>query len=89
MTYVLRERVKNRYYCKDHYNVIEFDTIDEAREFLNNFANFAMTYGIGMAMQGGIAADLGIIQQIIQSTTIDEKPNCNTIEFINWKEVQR
>ena len=89
MSYVLREQAQNRYYCKDHYKVIEFDTMNEARDFLNNFANFAMAYGIGMAMRGGIASDISEIQQVIQSTIIEEKPNCNTMESINWKEVQK
>lgn len=88
MSYVLREQVKNRYYCKDHNKVIEFDTMDEARNFLNNFSNFAMTYGIGLSMRGGIAADLGEIQQVLQSTIIELKPNCNTMEYVNYKTIK-
>ena len=85
MTYVLRERAKNRYYCKDHTKIIEFDTIDEARDFLNQFTNIAMTMAMGQIMRG----DPGLInevQQVCQSTTIDEKPTCNC-EFINFKDI--
>ena len=86
MTYVLRERVNNRYYCKDHNKIIEFDTIDEAREFLNGFFNYSMAEGMNYAMHGNPAI-IGEIQQVIQSTTIDEKPECNC-EFINFKKVK-
>lgn len=86
MTYVLRERVYNRYYCKDHNKIIEFDAIDEARDFLNQFTNIAITMAMGQAMMG----DPGLInevQQVCQSTTIDEKPICNC-EFINYKNIK-
>jgi hypothetical protein len=88
MSYVLRERVKNRYYCKDHDTVIEFDTIEEARDFLANFSNYAIMHGMGMSMMGGFA-DMGSVQQVVQSTTIDEKPECETMKFINWKDVKK
>ena len=85
MTYVLREQVNNRYYCKDHNKIIEFDTIDEARLFLNNFANFAMAMGMSTIMQNpGVMND---IQQVCQSTTIDEKPACDC-EFVNYKKIK-
>lgn len=87
MTYVLREQVYNRYYCKDHNKIIEFDTINEARNFLNQFTNIAMTMAMGQVMTG----DPGLIsevQQVCQSTTIEETPICNC-KFINYKTIQR
>ena len=84
MTYILREQVKNRYYCKDHNKIIEFDTIDEARDFLNHFSQIALAMGMQTMLTGG--ADLGEIQQVCQSTIIEEKPKCNC-EFINFKDI--
>lgn len=86
MTYVLRERVKNRYYCKDHNKIIEFDTLDEARNFLTQFEQIAMAIAMGQMMANpGILQE---VQQVCQSTTIDEKPICNC-EFVNYKILKR
>ena len=86
MTYVLRERVKNRYYCKDHNKIIEFDTLDEARNFLTQFEQIAMTIAMGQIMMNpGILQE---VQQVCQSTTIDKKPPCNC-EFVNYKTLKR
>ena len=86
MTYVLRERVNNRYYCKDHNKIIEFDTLDEARNFLTQFEQIAMAIAMGqMMMNPGILQE---VQQVCQSTTIDEKPICNC-EFVNYKNLKR
>lgn len=87
MTYVLRERVNNRYYCKDHNKIIEFDTIDEARNFLAQFSQVAMTMAMSQIMMGNSGL-INEVQQVCQSTTIDEKPNCNC-EFINYKDIVR
>lgn len=86
MTYVLRERVNNQYYCKDHNKIIEFDTIDEARNFLNQFTNIAVTIAMGQVMMGNPGL-INEVQQVCQSTTIDEKPECNC-EFINFKNIK-
>ena len=87
MTYVLRERVNNRYYCKDHNKIIEFDTMNEAHEFLSQCSQIFMAMGMNMVMQGDPGI-MGEIQQVCQSTTIDEKPvNCSC-EFINYKEIR-
>ena len=85
MTYVLRERVNNQYYCKDHNKIIEFNNIREAHDFLNAFGQYAMSKAMEIAMRGnpGIIAD---VQQLLQSTTVDEKPNCNC-EFISYNEI--
>lgn len=88
MTYVLRERTQNRYYCKDHNKIIEFDTIDEARNFLSQFEQIAMAMAMGQMMTGNGSFLINDVQQVCQSTTIDEKPNC-TCEFINYKDIQR
>ena len=85
MTYVLRERVKNRYYCKDHNKIIEFDTIDEARYFLNGFFEYAMAKAMSMIQDEGPGI-IEEVQQVIQFTSIDEKPECNC-EFINFKDI--
>lgn len=86
MTYVLRERVNNRYYCKDHNKIIEFDTLDEARNFLTQFEQIAMAIAMGqMMMNPGVLQE---VQQVCQSTTIDEKPICNC-EFVNYKTLKR
>lgn len=87
MTYVLRERVYNRYYCKDHNKIIEFDTIDEARNFLSQFEQYAMAIAMSQIMMGNSEL-ISEVQQVCQSTTIDEKPNCNC-EFINFKDIKR
>lgn len=87
MTYVLRERTQNRYYCKDHNKIIEFDTIDEARNFLSQFEQIAMAMAMGQMMRGD-AGLISEVQQVCQSTTIDEKPNCNC-KFINFKDIKR
>lgn len=85
MSYVLREQVNDRYYCKDHNKIIEFDTIDEARNFLNRFSQIALAMGMQTMLTGG--TDLGEIQQVCQSTIIEEKPNCEC-EFINYKDIR-
>lgn len=87
MTYVLRERVYNRYYCKDHNKIIEFDTIDEARNFLGQFEQYAIAMAMSQMMMGNSGL-ISEVQQVCQSTTIDEKPNCNC-EFINFKDIKR
>lgn len=86
MTFVLRERVNNRYYCKDHNKIIEFDTIQEAQDFLRQFEQIAMTMAMGQAMMGnpGLIND---VQQVCQSTTIDERPTCDC-EFVNYKDIK-
>jgi len=84
MTYVLRERTQNRYYCKDHNKIIEFDTIDEARNFLSQFEQVAMTLAIRQIMIN--PSFLQEVQQVCQSTTIDDKPECQCV-FINYKDI--
>lgn len=86
MTYVLREQVYNKYYCKDHDKIIEFDTINEARNFLNQFTNIAMTMAMGQAMTGnpGLISE---VQQVCQSTIIEEKPIC-ICEFVNYNNIK-
>ena len=88
MTYVLRERTQNRYYCKDHNKIIEFNSIDEARNFLSQFEQYAMTIAISQMMKGNSGL-ISEVQQICQSTTIDEKPLSCICEFINYKDIQR
>ena len=87
MAYVLRERVYNRYYCKDHNKIIEFDTIDEARNFLGQFEQIAIAMAMSQVMMGNSGL-ISEVQQVCQSTTIDEKPNCNC-EFVNFKDIKR
>jgi hypothetical protein len=85
MTYVLREGIYNRYYCKDHNKIIEFDTIEEAHNFLNHFAQVASALAMSQIMTNpGIMNE---VQQAIQSTKIDEKPKTGTCEYINYKEI--
>ena len=84
MSYVLRERVNNKYYCKDHNKIIEFNDIQDAHNFLAVFGQYAMT----MAMQY-MMSDPGIIsevQQVLNATTVDEKPNCDC-EFITYEDI--
>lgn len=88
MTYVLRERTQNRYYCKDHNKIIEFDTIDEARNFLSQFEQVAMAMAINQMMNGNSFL-INEVQQVCQSTTIDEKPLSCTCEFVNYKDIQK
>ena len=87
MTYLLREGIYNRYYCKDHDKIIEFDTIDEAQDFLNKFSQAAMAMAMGQIMTGNVGL-INEVQQVCQSTEIDEKPNCSC-EFINYKDIKR
>ena len=86
MTYVLRERVNNRYYCKDHNKIIEFEDIRDAHDFLNGFGQYAMTRAMEKAIEGnpGIVME---VQQLLQSTTIDEKPDSGKCEFISYNEI--
>lgn len=88
MTYVLRENIYNRYYCKDHNKIIEFDTINEAQNFLNQFANVAMAMGMQYTMSGNPMI-INEIQQVVQSTKIEERPTNCTCEFINYKDIRR
>lgn len=85
MTYVLRERVNNRYYCKDHNKIIEFDDIRDAHNFLNAFGQYAMAMAMERVMNDGPGI-LAEVQQVLNATTIDEKPNCDC-KFINYKEI--
>ena len=85
MSYVLREQVYNRYYYKDHNKIIEFDTIEEARNFLNQFSQVALFMGV-QALSNPEIADLGEIQQVCQSTIVEEKPKCDC-NFINFKDI--
>ena len=85
MTYVLREQVYNRYYCKDHNKIIEFDTIEEARNFLNQFTNIAMAMAMGQVMAGNPGL-INEVQQVCQSTIVEEKPKCDC-NFINFKDI--
>lgn len=85
MTYVLREGTQNRYYCKDHNKIIEFNTIEEARNFLSQFTNIAIAMGMGQSIMGNPGL-INEIQQVCQSTTIDEKPICEC-EFINYNDL--
>ena len=87
MTYILREQMQNRYYHKDG-NIIEFDTIDEAKNFINQFSQFALAVGMqGMLHRNAI--DLGEITQVCQSTIVEEKPQECTCGFINYKDIDR
>lgn len=86
MSYVLREQVNNRYYCKDHNKIIEFDTINEARNFLAQFSQVAILMGMKNLGNPEIS-DLGEINAVCQSTIIEEKPNCEC-EFINYKDIR-
>lgn len=86
MSYVLRERVNNRYYCKDHNKIIEFDDIRDAHNFLNAFGQYAMTMGMEQAMHYDLSF-FAEIQQVLNSTTIDEKPDSYIGEFINYKDI--
>lgn len=86
MTYVLREQVNNRYYCKDHNKIIEFDTIDEARNFLAQFSQIAILMGM-KNLGNPEVSDLSEIQAVCQSTIIEEKPiNCEC-KFINFNDI--
>ena len=87
MTYVLRERTQNRYYCKDHNKIIEFDTIEEARDFLSQFEQVALAKAMGLAVMGNPQL-INEVQQVCQSTTIDEKPICEA-EFINYNDIRK
>lgn len=87
MTYVLREQVQNRYYHKDG-KIIGFDTINEAKNFINQFSQFALTVGM-QGMLHGNAIDLGEITQVCQSTIVEEKPQECTCGFINYKDINR
>jgi hypothetical protein len=88
MTYVLRERIQNRYYCKDHNKIIEFDTINEARNFLSQFEQYAMAMAISQMMTRNHSFLINDVQQVCQSTTIDEKPENCTCVFINYKNIK-
>ena len=86
MTYVLREQVKNRYYCKDHNKIIEFDTIDQARNFLAQFSQVTILMGM-RAMNDPEISDLGEINAVCQSTIVEEKPDNCECEFINFNDI--
>lgn len=84
MTYVLRERVNNRYYCKDHNKIIEFNDAQTAHNFLAAFSQYAMA----MAMNTDPFM-IGEIQTVINSTTVDEKPASGICEYINYNDILR
>ena len=86
MTYVLRERVNNRYYCKNHNKIIEFNNIQDAHNFLAAFGQYAMTMAMQYMMQDpSIIAE---VQQVLNATTVDEKPECDC-EFINYENLTK
>ena len=89
MTYVLRERVNNRYYCKDHNKIIEFNDIQTAHNFLNAFSQYAMSMAMTLLMQTQDPGIIAEVQQVLQSTTIDEKPDSEFSEFINYDDILR
>ena len=86
MTYVLREQVKNRYYCKDHDKIIEFNNINEARNFLAQFSQIAILMGMKNLSDPEVS-DLSEIQAVCQSTIVEEKPNNCECEFINFNDI--
>jgi hypothetical protein len=85
--YVLRETLSNQYYCKDHNKIIVFPNQQLASQFLNTFANYAMT----MAMQNMISNPGAIIeiQQILSSTIIEEKPKDDSLNFVTIEDILR
>jgi hypothetical protein len=87
MTYVLREQVQNRYYHKDG-KIIEFDTKDEATTFLQNFARRANVLALASTVQGN-PVNIFDVQQVIQSTVVEEKLKECTCGFINFKDIDR
>lgn len=88
MTYVLREQMQNRYYHKDG-KIIEFDTINEARNFINQFSQFALAMAMQAALHGDANLNLGEITQVCQSTIVEERPQECTCGFINFKDIDK
>ena len=87
MTYVLRETIGNSYFCKEHNKIIEFENPQLAQNFLNGFGQYAMAQAMPIVMQ-----DPGIImnvQQVLQSTIIEEKPENCSCEFITYEQILR
>lgn len=86
MSYVLRERVHNRYYCKDHNKIIEFNNTQDAHNFLASFGQYVMIMAMQYAMSD--PSILGDVQQVLNSTTVDEKPNCDC-EFVKYEDLKK
>lgn len=87
MGYVLREQINNQYYCKDHNKIIVFPNEQIAADFVNAFAQYAMTQAMQFMME-----DPGLImevQQTLQSTKIEEQPKGDNITFITYEEILR
>lgn len=83
MSYVLREQIENRYYCKEGTKIIEFNKIENAYNFLNSFGAYCMM----RAMNEDIGL-LGIIQQVLNATIVEEKPENCECEFINYENLK-
>ena len=87
MEFVLREQINNQYYCKDHSKIIVFPNEQIASQFLEVFANYAMAN----AMQNMMSNPSLImeVQQKLASTTIEEKPQDNTLNYILLEDIMR
>lgn len=87
MEFVLREQINNQYYCKDHTKIITFPNEQMASQFVNSFANYAMAMGMARMMSNpGLLME---VQQVIHSTTIEEKPKDYKGEYITIEEILR
>lgn len=85
MEYVLREQINNQYYCKDHTKIITFPNEQLASQFVNSFAQYAMTMGMQQIMNNpGLIME---VQQTLSSTTIEEKPKDETLSFITIEDI--
>jgi hypothetical protein len=83
MSYVLREQIENRYYCKEGTKIIEFNKVEDAYNFLNSFG----AYCTMRAMSEDISL-LGIIHQVLNATIVEEKPENCECEFINYENLK-
>lgn len=87
MGYVLREQINNQYYCKDHNKIIVFPNEQLAAQFIQSFANYAMTNAMQYMMENpGMIME---VQQVLNATTIEEKPKDNSLNFISIEDILR
>ena len=87
MEFVLRAQSNNQYYCKNHNKIIIFPNQEIASQFVQTFANYAMGQAMPMAFEDpGLLIE---VQQVIHSTTIEEKPEDYKGEYITIEEILR
>jgi len=82
MSYVLIDGFKRYYHNQGR--IITFEDMQEASNFLDAFAQYAMKRAVSENVF--LAGD---VQQCIQSTTIIEKPNSGTCGYISYDDLRK